>query len=91
MTKPRSPHHTPAPPTHTSSRATHHPTALPHLLTADEVAELLRTTRGAIYAAVARGQLPGVVRIQRRVLFNRAELLSWLTKRQALSLEGNQR
>ena len=72
-------------------RAVHHPTLLPHLLTADEVADLLRTSRKAIYAAVARGQLPGVVRLSRRILFDQDEVLSWLSKRRALSLEGHQR
>ena len=36
--------------------------------TANEVAELLRTSRPAVYAMVERGQIPGVVRIGRRVL-----------------------
>src|SRR5688572_12693854 len=41
---------------------------LPLFLTVDEAAELLRTTRRAIYAMVERRQLPGVVRLRRRVL-----------------------
>ena len=39
---------------------------LPILLTIDEAADLLRTSRRAIYAMIARRQLPGVVRIRRR-------------------------
>ena len=58
---------------------------LPDLLTPDEVAALLRTTRKAVYAMIARGQLPGIVRLGRRVLFDRAELLHWLAERRALS------
>jgi len=50
----------------------------PDLLTADEVAALLRTTRTAIYVMVSRQQLPGVVRIGRRVLFRRREIEAWL-------------
>jgi excisionase family DNA binding protein len=48
------------------------------LLTPDEVAALLRTTRKAVYAMIERGQLPGVVRIGRRVLVLEADLLQWL-------------
>ena len=43
-------------------------TGLPVLLTADETADLLRTTRKAVYAMAERGQLPGVTRIGRRCL-----------------------
>jgi excisionase family DNA binding protein len=37
-------------------------------LTVDEASDLLRTSRRAIYAMIARRQLPGIVRIRRRVL-----------------------
>jgi len=50
----------------------------PVLLTADEVALLLRTSRKSIYAQIERRQLPGVRRVGRRVLINRRELLNWL-------------
>jgi excisionase family DNA binding protein len=56
---------------------------LDHLLTGDEVATLLRTTRKAIYAMVERHQLPGVVRIGRRLLFRRDDLLDWLRQKSA--------
>ena len=58
---------------------------LPELLTPDELAALLRTTRKAVYAMIARGQLPGIVRLGRRVLFDRDELLQWFAERRALS------
>jgi excisionase family DNA binding protein len=51
---------------------------LPVLLTPDEAAALLRTTRKAIYAMVERSQLPGVVRIGRRVLIREDALIHWL-------------
>jgi excisionase family DNA binding protein len=59
----------------------------PVLLTADEVASLLRTTRKAIYIMAERGALPGVVRIGRRLLFRRDTLLHWLRQKSAPSLE----
>ena len=37
-------------------------------VTPDDVAAVLRTSKKAIYAKIERGQLPGVVRIGRRVL-----------------------
>ena len=57
----------------------------PVLLTVDEVAKLLRTTRRAIYAMIARCQLPGVTRIGRRVLITEAELIQWLDQNRAPS------
>ena len=60
---------------------------LPMLLTVDEAADLLRTTRRAIYAMVERGQLPGVVRVRRRVLLRTDALLHWLQQKSAPSLE----
>jgi excisionase family DNA binding protein len=55
------------------------------LSTVDEVAALLRTTRGAVYVMVARGQLPGITRIGRRVLFRTQALLDWLDQKRAQS------
>jgi excisionase family DNA binding protein len=58
----------------------------PLLLTVDEAAALLRTTRRAIYAMVERQQMPGVIRIRRRVLFRADDLLHWLDQKRAPSL-----
>ena len=58
---------------------------LPMLLTVDEAAELLRTTRRAIYMMIERRQLPGVVRIRRRVLVRADDLLQWLDQKRAPS------
>ena len=60
---------------------------LPVLLTVDEAAELLRTSRRAIYIMLERRQLPGVTRIGRRVLFRSADLLNWLDQKRAPSPE----
>lgn len=60
------------------SRAT-----LPMLLTVDDAADLLRTTRRAVYAMVERRQLPGVIRLRRRVLVRSDDLLAWLDQHRA--------
>jgi excisionase family DNA binding protein len=67
---------------HESGRA-----ALPVLLTVDQAADLLRTTRRGIYAMIERRQLPGVIRVRRRVLLRADDLLDWLNQKCAPSLE----
>ena len=64
---------------------------LPALLTVDETASLLRTSRKAVYAMVERSQLPGVTRLGRRVLVRSRELLHWLDQKSALSLKEYRR
>lgn len=51
---------------------------LPAILTADEVADLMRVNRKTVYEAVKRGEIPGVVKVGRSLRFSRDELLSWL-------------
>lgn len=63
----------------------------PDLLTPDEAAALLRTTRKAIYALNARGQLPGAIRIGRRLLVDRAVLLRSLAEGCVVSPGGSRR
>ena len=60
---------------------------VPSLLTTDEVAATLRTSRKAIYTMVARRQLPGVVRVGRRVLFREDALVDWLRQKSTPLLE----
>jgi len=57
------------------------------LLLVSEVAAILRTSPKAVYAMIERGLLPGVVRIGRRVLVRRDDLLHWLSQKSAPSLE----
>lgn len=53
-------------------------TTLPLALTVEEVAKLLRISRGAAYQAVRRGELPGVVRVGRTLRVSRDAVLEWL-------------
>ncbi len=64
---------------------------LPFLLTSDETAELLRTTKTAVYSLIARGQLPGVTRLGRRVLIRRDDLLDWLDQKRTPSPKEDRR
>ncbi len=71
---------------HTNQQESHR-SALPVLLTVDEAADLLRTTRRGIYAMIERRQLPGVIRVRRRVLLGADDLLDWLNQKRAPSPE----
>ena len=55
----------------------------PRLLRVGEVAEILRTSRKAVYSMMARGEVPGVIRVNRRVLVDGAILISWIRQRTA--------
>ncbi len=43
-----------------------------------EMAQLLGLGRDTIYEAARRGELPGMLRIGRRIVFARAAVLAWL-------------
>ena len=64
---------------------------LPLLLTVSDAAALLRTTKRAIYALIERRQLPGIIRIGRRVLLRSDDLLHWLDQKSAPSQRGAMR
>jgi len=66
-------------------------TRMPVLLTSTEVAVLLRTSRKAIYAMIERAQLPGIVRIGRRVLIRQDALLDFLDHNSASSPQETRR
>ena len=53
----------------------------PFLMTAQETAVLLRTSRKAVYTMAERGAIGGVVRVGRRLLFHRDDLLHWLRQK----------
>jgi excisionase family DNA binding protein len=53
------------------------------LLVVEEVAELLRTTRKVVYSMIERGQIPGVVRLGRKILVRRDRLMRFLSKTEA--------
>ena len=58
---------------------------LPPLLTVDDAAQLLRTTKKAVYVMIGRGHLPGVTRLGRRILLRSDRLLEWLDQNCASS------
>jgi len=53
---------------------------LPPVLTVEEVARLLRISRGAAYQAARRGELPGVRRVGRTLRVSRDAVLNWLSQ-----------
>jgi excisionase family DNA binding protein len=48
------------------------------LLTVEELADFLRVGRRAAYEAVARGDIPGTVRIGRSIRISRPAIEAWL-------------
>jgi len=63
----------------------------PLLLNVSEVADILRTSVKAIYAMNDRGQLPGVVRVNRRILVKRPELLAFIDRNSTPSSQEHRR
>jgi excisionase family DNA binding protein len=59
-----------------------HPDQLPEVLTADEVARLLRINRKTVYAGFKAGDIPGGRRIGGTIRFHRDAVLRWLAEGQ---------
>ncbi len=57
--------------------------SLPEVLTVDELAALLRVERKTVYAAIARGDVPGARRVGTRLRISRDAVLRWLADGQA--------
>lgn len=53
--------------------------AVPPLMTVEELALLLQTSKGAIYARLARGGIPGALRLGRTLRFDRRVIVQWLS------------
>ncbi len=54
----------------------------PSVLNVDELAVLLRVERKTVYAAIARGEIPGVRRIGTLLRVSRERVLAWLAQGQ---------
>lgn len=72
----------------TKSREEHEDAVLPAVLTADEVANLLRVNRKTVYAAFKQGEIPGGRRIGGTIRFHRNAVLDWLAQGQERALRS---
>jgi excisionase family DNA binding protein len=54
----------------------------PAILTVDELATLLRVERKTAYAAIARGDIPGIRRVGRAIRVSRDAVLEWFAQGQ---------
>jgi excisionase family DNA binding protein len=57
-------------------------TRLPQVLTVEEVAALLRLNRKTVYAAVKRGEIPGVRRVGGTIRVLRDAVVNWMAEGQ---------
>jgi excisionase family DNA binding protein len=64
------------------------PAGQPTVLTVDELASLLRVDRKTAYAAVTRGEVPGVRRLGRTIRVHREAVMAWLRDGQAPRTRG---
>ena len=62
---------------------------LPPVITVDELAELLRVERKTAYAAVTRGDIPGVRRLGRCIRISRDAVIRWLDEGETTKRRGH--
>lgn len=74
--------------TETKNTDDHQGESLPAVLTAHEVANLLRVNRKTVYAAFKQGEIPGGRRIGGTIRFSRARVLEWLAQGQERALRS---
>lgn len=55
---------------------------LPQVLTADEVAQLLRVSRKTVYSSFKRGEIPGGRKVGSALRFSRDRVIQWLAEGQ---------
>jgi excisionase family DNA binding protein len=61
------------------------------VLTVDELAALLRLERKAVYAAIRRGEIPGVIRVGRAIRICREAVVEWLRSGQGRESRSRRR
>lgn len=49
-----------------------------HLLTIDEIAELLHLAKATVYIKVSKNELPGVCKQGKRLYFDRQTIIDWI-------------
>ncbi len=52
---------------------------MPPLMTVEELAFLLQASKGSVYARLARGGIPGALRLGRTLRFDRRVIVQWLS------------
>lgn len=65
--------------------------AVLRLLTVRDVALLLSVTPKAVYQMVHRNEVPGIIRVGKRLRFDCAVLLKWLSKKLVMSPKDERR
>ncbi len=63
---------------------------MPEYLTIEEVADLLRTTRTALYSQRHRSEEPGslAIKVGRRLVWRRTDLDAWFDSQRTAAIQG---